>query len=342
MLNTSLNKSPPRMQYTYKAPSLVDSKSAPQVSSNDRPKFERANSATGGLSSIRLSPRRRGSAEDPNDLKIFALHKSAERRITPTNTPPSEPEDDIDIFANTLDELLQSYGGSQSPQAKLLYLALSISDGEKSRVKNQEEAYTYLQNRLLDISGQALITSVSINSKAIAHLLHTLESKKIEKDYDCIVLIADEGFEESLSEAINKLTETDISSNGMMLIHHSSCSNYVKILKQNGLFSFDLVQEYDYLGMAQCAVSKINYMTKYHNRVLLVSSEEYEKLLEKELKKNSKKDYDPSKFTIFTASNIEINIPSDEVLAQRISDKVLTPVTKLILKHQTAASSIGI
>jgi hypothetical protein len=321
-----LNKTPPRVvQYTYPNQGLVDSKSDPQVS--------------GSLSRIRLSPRRRRDTEGSNELKILALHNSAERRITPTNTPPSEPEDDIDFFANALDELLQSYGGSQSPQAKLLCLALSISDGEKRKIKNQEEAYTYLQNRLLDISGQALITSVSLNSKAIAKLLNMLEPKKIEKDYDCIVLIADEGSEESLSESINKLTEeTDISSNGMMLIHHSS----FKTSKLASLFSFDLVQTYDHLLITQCAVSKINDMTKGHNLVLLVSSEEYERLLEKEFKKYSISYYDPAKFKIFTVMQKKENKVSDEVLAQKLSNKVLSPISKLILKHQTATSSIGV
>ena len=338
MLNKSLNNSPPRVQYTYKATGLVDSKSAPQVSGSDRPKFERANSATGGLSSIRLSPRRRGSAEDSNDLKIFALHKSAERRTTPTNTPPSEPEDDINYFENALDKLLQNHGGSQSPQAKLLCLALSISDGEKRRVKNQEEAYTYLQNRLLDISGQALITSVSINSKDIAKLLNMLEPKKIEKDYGCIVIaVSDDTSIEALNQSIDKLMSTSISSDDIMVIFDSSCDHYVKTLN----FDFDSAQKYDHLGMPQCALSKINYMTQEHNHVLIISSEEYEKLLEKELKKSSRKDYDPSKFTTFTTAQNNMPIPPDEVLTQQLADKVLGPIAKLILQHQPTAISIG-
>ncbi len=355
-----LNASPPRLQITVKDEGLQDSKSDSHVSSTAKPLFRRSRSVTGGISSIALPQRRRGSAEDPHELKITAaLNNSGERRktptITPASTPPSEVESDSsseeeisdkDInttpstnhFRVILNELLECYGGNESLEAKLFLTTLSI--GREIDFKDKEQAYSFLQSKINELRGDALLISVSIHSALINHLLKSLDNKKsIEKDYDSIVLVIRDGVStESIEHSLYKLMDTTFCSNGFMVAYHPTQEKLITNLENQLNFKFEKKEKYGFFDLKDCVLSKINAITNGTTKVLILADEEYEKQLEKEMRKSVKKDYAPTKFEILSTT-LNKDLPSDELLASQVSAKILKPISNLIRERLNLANT---
>ncbi len=314
--------SPPRVeQYTLR---LTDSKSDSQISQSIRPLLKKSHSATGGLSSIPAT-RRRGSSENPNELKFIALRNSAERRKTPTNTPPSEPENESSsseessddessndnkiTLETVLNELLKNNDGSKSSQATSFCNTLNISICKS--FKNKELAYTYLQGRINEFN--------------------------IKKDYDSIVLIfRDEVSIKTIESSITTLINTTFSSNDFIIVFHPNNEIPVTHLERRFGLEFSKKEHYAFFDLKECVLSKINAITDGSTKVLIVANAEYEEQLQRELKKTNKKDYNPSKFDILSTAMNQglLSVP-------QLSESTLLPIFNLILERLNFCRNTG-
>ncbi len=354
-----LNASPPRLQITVKDEGLQDSKSDSHVLSTAKPLFRRSRSETGGISSIALPQRRRGSAEDPHELKITAaLNNSGERKkiptIPPASTPPSEVESDSSSeeeisdkdtitptsnnhFRAILNELLECYGGNESPEAKLLLTTLSI--GREVDFKEKEQAYSFLQSKINELRGDALLISVSINSALINHLLKSLEKKKsVAKDYDSIVLVIRDGVSaEAIKHSLIKLMSTTFSSDGFIVVHHPTQAQLVTNLENQFNLEFEKKEQYGFFDLKDCVLSKINAITNGATKILILADDKYEGQLQVALRKDNQKEYKSSKFKTLS-SVLNQDLRSDELLASQVSERILHPIAKLIQGCQNSGT----